>query len=62
MNECCENCKHMLSLEELDYRDGGCKHTEMDGFVCLGFADEGLACWMRGIDMKTEICEAYDHV
>lgn len=59
---CCESCKHMLQLEECDYRNGGCKHTKLDGFICLAFRDEALACWMRGINIKTGMCEEFEHV
>ena len=59
MKECCKNCMLSLHVKKCDYTKGGCKDSDMQGFVCLGFAHEGLACWMVGVDPEVEICEMY---
>ena len=56
---CCDTCKYKLQLEKYDYSQGGCKHTVMDGYVCLAFAHEGLAVWMYGNDSSIGKCEEY---
>lgn len=58
--ECCQNCKHMLTIERLDYTEGGCKHSIESGFVCLVVADEGVAYHMVGVSMVEGICEMYE--
>ena len=55
----CTSCFHRLDLINYDYSDKGCKHTKMDGYVCLAFADEGKAIWMTNCDEDTDICECY---
>ena len=59
MKECCKNCMLSLRVRKHDYTKGGCKHSDMQGFVCLGFAHEGLAVWMVGVDPEVGICEMY---
>ena len=55
----CSNCKLCFGLEKLDYSKGGCKHTPMEGFVCMAFANEGQANWMVGLDRDTIGCEVF---
>lgn len=57
MKEKCSNCKYQLKLRKADYSEGGCVDTDMEGFVCLAFSDEGLALWMVGV--KEGLCECY---
>ena len=59
MNECCETCRLKLRLEKLDYSKGGCHHEWQDGYICLAFHDEGIACWMVGQPPETGMCECY---
>lgn len=59
MTECCANCRRAYRLQKLDYSKGGCKHTDMEGYICMAFADEGLACWMVGENPDTGMCECY---
>lgn len=59
MDESCENCKRRYRLRKSDYSHGGCEHTDMEGFVCMCFASEGIAEWMVGNVAEYEICEAY---
>jgi len=54
----CGTCRFMLRLEKLDYSGKGCQHTDMDGFVCMAFADEGVANWMVGLSDGR--CECYE--
>lgn len=67
MPDGCHNCKYRLKPKKLDYRRG-CKHTDMKGFICLAFANEGIANWMLGLDDDDSKCECwvrkettYDH-
>ena len=42
MNECCDTCNKKMKLIKLDYSQGGCIHTDYDGFACLALAfDDG---------------------
>jgi hypothetical protein len=55
----CVTCKNRFDLSRYDYSHGGCEHTDMDGFICMAFADEHTAIWMVGISEDTEGCECY---
>ena len=59
-NECCATCKHKYRLEKLDYSQGGCIHTPLDGYICMAFERERLAEWMVGDDPENEMCEMYE--
>lgn len=50
----CRNCANRYDLVQFDYTKGGCKHTKMDGFICMAFADERKAIWMVGADYGCE--------
>lgn len=56
----CSNCIHRYEIKRLDYhQDGRCEHFAPKGFVCMGFADEGIATWMTGLNVEGDICEMY---
>lgn len=59
MKECCETCSRKLELKKYDYSQGGCIHTDYDGFCCIAFGSEGIAVHMVGIDANSGICEMY---
>lgn len=59
MKECCKNCKRNLKLTKFDYSQGGCKHTDMEGFICTAFAYEGEAVWMIGLNQEEGLCEVF---
>lgn len=59
MNECCSNCRLRFGLTKFDYSQGGCKHTNMDGYICMAFSDERQAVWMVGEDPEKAMCECY---
>ena len=64
MRECCINCKLCFPLVKFDYSQGGCKHSDMDGFVCMAFADPHMgeptvAIWMVGCDEERDMCECF---
>lgn len=59
MSESCGNCAYCYRLKKLDYSQGGCIHTNMDGYICMAFADEGITYWMVGNDLNSDMCEAY---
>ena len=39
----CNDCKYKLNLERYDYSQGGCTHSDEDGYVCMAFANEDMA-------------------
>lgn len=53
----CRTCARRLDIEKLDYTVG-CKHEQMEGFVCLACAFEGVAYWMTNIS-EDDYCEEY---
>lgn len=59
MRECCANCRHRYKLTKLDYSRGGCEHTDVEGFVCMAFSDEGKAEWLVGVHEDSDMCECY---
>jgi len=60
MRDCCHNCKLRYDLVKFDYSGKGCKHTNMNGFICMLFAhEERKATWMVGSDEYTELCECF---
>lgn len=60
MKECCANCRRRYKLTRFDYSHGGCEHTDMDGYICMAFADEGEAVWMVGLNAETGLCEVFE--
>lgn len=59
MKECCENCGNRYKLVKFDYSRGGCKHTDMDGYICMAFAEERQAVWMVGTHEQLDLCECF---
>ena len=60
MKECCANCRRRYKLTRFDYSNGGCEHTDMDGYICMAFADESEAVWMVGLNAETGLCEVFE--
>jgi len=58
-NESCKNCKRRYRLRKNDYSQGGCEHSDMEGYVCMCLSREGIAEWMVGLNDEDEICECY---
>ena len=54
----CNDCRNKYELVKLDYSKGGCIHTDMEGFCCMAFADEGQANWMVGLTGEGQ-CECW---
>ena len=54
----CRTCARRLDLEKLDYTEG-CKHEQMEGFICLACAFEGVAYWMTNVSDEDSYCEEY---
>lgn len=54
----CRTCARRLDLEKLDYTVG-CKHEQMEGFICLACAFEGVAYWMTNVSDEDSYCEEY---
>ena len=52
------DCIFRLKATKFDYSQGGCTHTDMDGFICTAFASEGEAVWMVGLPNGC-FCEMY---
>lgn len=59
MGECCATCRNRFNLTKFDYSSGGCKHTKMEGYICMAFAAERDAVWMVGTD-EDDLCECYE--
>lgn len=59
MKECCNTCRKKLELVKYDYSQGGCKHTNYDGYACLIFASEGDVVHMVGVNPEIEHCEEW---
>lgn len=62
MSECCKTCKYHLDGVKSDHTLLGTDapiDSDMDGFICLGLAYEGIAFWMLGVDEDKGFCEVY---
>ena len=59
MKECCNTCRKKLELKKYDYSQGGCIHSDYEGFACLIFASEGVAIHMVGANPDKERCEEW---
>lgn len=59
MSENCANCQKAFKAVHYDYSGPGCKHVDMDGYICMAFADEHKAVWMTGISPDCCVCEMY---
>lgn len=59
INECCDTCKYKMKLEKWDYSQGGCIHTDYDGFACTVFGYEGVILHHVGGDSARDRCECY---
>lgn len=57
--ECCATCRGRMDLVKFDYSDDGCGRTDLDGFVCMAFQNEGKAIWMVDVDEEKDHCECY---
>lgn len=58
-NESCKNCAYFYKLDKSDYSKNGCTHQMLEGYICMAFADEGIASWMYGVSEDGSICECY---
>lgn len=59
MKKCCNTCRLKKKLIKFDYSQGGCIHTDYDGYACLIFASENKVVHMVGCDPELEMCEMY---
>lgn len=59
MEESCETCARRYRLRKSVYSHNGCEHSEMEGFICMCFANERIAEWMTGVVEEYGVCEAY---
>ena len=59
INQCCNTCKHKMKLEKWDYSQGGCIHTDYDGFACTAFGYEGVIIHNVGGNPAKGMCECY---
>ena len=63
MDECCYTCRYRKKLVKFDYSQGGCEHTDQEGFACLApdLVSEGQVTWMVGLtDLSGSQCECYE--
>lgn len=58
-NESCASCGLKLDIKKMDYSNGGCKHSDPGGYICLAFRNDGQACWMVGHPAEQGMCECY---
>lgn len=62
MSACCRTCESHLDGVKSDHTllgSGIDIDSDMDGFICLALAYEGVAYWMLGVDEERGICEMY---
>lgn len=59
MKECCNTCKLKKKLVKFDYSQGGCIHTDYDGYACLALASDGIVVHMVGSNPDDGMCEMY---
>ena len=62
MSSCCRTCKFRIDGVKSDHTllgSGIDIDSDMDGFICLGLAYEGVAFWMLGVDEDKGMCEMY---
>lgn len=62
MKKCCRNCRNRLDGIKSDCTllgSGIDIDSDMDGFICLALAYEGVAYWMLGVDEDKGMCEMY---
>ena len=59
MSENCTNCKRNLKLVKFDYSEGGCVHTDYDGYACMALASEQIVVHMIGLNPEKAGCEMY---
>jgi hypothetical protein len=57
--KCCSNCQYNLKLIKYDYSNGGCQHSDYDGYACMAFASEGTAVHLIGTNPENEYCECW---
>lgn len=63
MSACCRTCKLRLDGVKSDHTllgSGIDIDSDMDGFICLALAYEGVAYWMLGVDEDIGMCEMYE--
>ena len=53
------DCEYRMRAVHYDYSDKGCQHSDMDGFICIAFANEGVSVWMTGLPGDGYYCEMY---
>lgn len=59
MEESCETCARRYRLRKSVYSRSGCETTDVDGYICMCFANDGVALWMTGTIEEYGVCEAY---
>lgn len=62
MIKCCGTCNRRLNGVKSDHTLLGSGieiDSDMDGFICLALAAEGVAFWMLGVDEESGMCEMY---
>ena len=57
--KCCANCKNHYALYRNEYYEGGCCRSYPKGYVCMLYADEGVATWLTGLNENEVYCEGF---
>ena len=59
MEKCCNTCGLKKKLVKFDYSQGGCIHTDYDGYACLAFTSDNEVIHMVGHNPELGMCEMY---
>ena len=59
MDEWCRNCRFYCKLDRVDYSRERYVRLEMDGFVCMESAKDGVVTWLFGVEDDYGMCERF---
>ena len=62
MKECCNTCARQYKAHKTDFtklRITEPIDSEIDGYICMAFADERIAVLIVGNDPDSAFCEVY---
>lgn len=63
MKECCNNCVYKYDLVRFDHSNGGCEHTDIEGYTCVlfkGFKRDRKVIWVVGEDPEYARCKMFE--
>ena len=65
MKACCATCAFRYDLQKTDFtklKTAEPIDTDLEGYICMGFAYERVAIWLVGNDPQKGICEMYSPI